>query len=256
MSNQAPEARRNLIVGIAIAAVIVLVVGIAWAVQANRDTSGDEGAVPGAGTPQSSEPADAPSSAAPTVEPEERAPGADMPIGVVDTYGLGIGDPAAPVKVEVFEDFQCPHCAHFEEASTDMLTEAAAAGQAYVVYRPMAFLNEYSVKALNALAVVLDTGDGEAALALHDAFFANQPSGTIPDDDWFVEQAVAAGAERGAVEDGIRDAAFEQWVVNATDAASKRGVTGTPTVFVDGQQVGGNTIEEMADNVQALIAAG
>ncbi len=261
MSNQAPEGRRNVIVGVAIAAVIVLVIGIAWAVQASRDTSGDEGAVPGAGTSQS--PTDEPTTGAaePEQSPTDEAPddeGAhpEFQVGLVDTYGLGVGDPDASVKVEVFEDFQCPHCRDFEAASRDLLAEAASQGQAFVVYRPMAFLNQYSVDALNALGVVLDSGDGEAALALHDKLFELQPSGEIPSADWYVEQAIAAGADPDLVEKGIRNGAFQQWVVNATDAASKRGVTSTPAVFVNGEQVPGNTIEELAANVGALVAAG
>ncbi len=266
MSNQAPDGRRNVIVGVAIAAVIVLVVGIAWAVQANRDTSGDEGAVPGENTSEtptetSDEPTEATPSESETAEaevpdPSDEGSHPDFPIALVDTYGLGVGNPEAPVKVEIFEDFQCPHCRDFEGASRDMLADAAAAGQAFVVYRPMAFLNQYSSDAQNALGVVLDSGDGEAALALHDLLFENQPSGTIPSADWYVEQAVAAGADSAEVEKGILNGSFAQWVVNATDDASKRGVTGTPTVFVNGEQVGGSTVEEMANNVESLIAAG
>ena len=72
----------------------------------------------------------------------------------------------------------------------------------------------------------------------HDLLFENQPSetGKMPSDQWLIEQAVAAGAKAGDVTDGIENLAYKQWVVNSTDEASKRRVTGTPTVFVNGRR--------------------
>ncbi|WP_110206141.1 DsbA family protein [Nocardioides daejeonensis] len=233
MNNAAPG-RRNLIVAGVIVVVLAIVIGVGWAIQANRDTTGDKGKTPG----------------------DSNSTLASAPIAPVDTYGLGVGEAAAKAKVEIFEDFQCPHCKDFEEASREQLRALAEDGKALVVYRPMAFLNEYSVKAMNAFGAVIDAGDGSAALALHDALFADQPAGEIPSDDWFVERAQAAGADEAEVRDAITGMEFQQWVVNGTDDASKRGVTGTPTVFVNGKQVEANTIEALLEaTVQAVNAA-
>lgn len=233
--NNAASSRRNLIVAGVIVAVLALVVGLGWAIQSNRDTTGDEAKNPGE-TSSSVE-----AQAAEVVAP-------------VDTYGIGVGSRDAAATVEIFVDFQCPHCADFEAASQEELRRLAAEGDAFVVYRPMAFLNEYSVRAMNAVGAVIDSGDADAALALHDLFFEEQPAGDLPDPEWYVEQAASVGADSEAVAQAIRDHEFEQWVVNGTDAASKRGVTGTPTVFVDGTQVEGNSIEEMVDSTVEAIA--
>ncbi|MFS3127828.1 DsbA family protein [Nocardioides sp. Bht2] len=278
--NQPAKGKRNLIVGGIVVAVLALVIGIGWAVQANRDTSGDDAKAPGDSatsaepsttptptTEPSTEPSNTPStepstgaSSTPTTAPTTSAPvtgptdaDGNVRVALVDEFGMGVGDPKAPAKIEIFEDFQCPHCRDLEEVMRQDLLDVALSGKAFVVYRPMAFLNEYSVQAMNALGVVLDSGDGTAALALHDTLFAKQPSGSIPSQDWFVEQAVAAGANKSAVAGGIKGLEFKQWVVNATDEASKRGVTGTPTVFVDGKVVSGSTVEQMANNILAKV---
>jgi protein-disulfide isomerase len=180
----------------------------------------------------------------------------DVAAARVDEFGLGIGDPQAPVKVEVFEDFQCPHCQAFEQAATDDLRAAAGDGSAFVVYRPMAFLNEWSARSMNAFGVVLETAGGEVALRFHDLLFANQPAGVAPSDDEIVAMAVEAGAVEDEVRGGIEGADFADWVADATDAASERGVTGTPTVFVDGEVVTGATIEQVLENTLAGIEAG
>lgn len=239
MNNAAPG-RRNLAIAGSIIAVLALVIGIGWAIQANRDSTGDEADNPGE-TSESSESAS-----------EEAV---ELDVTTVDTYGLGVGSEDAPAKVEVFEDFQCPHCADFEAASQDTLRGLAADGQASVVYRPMAFLNQYSWLAMNAVGAVMDSGDNEAALALHDLFFEEQPAGEMPPETWFVEQAASVGADSQEVAAAISGVDFEQWITNANDDASKRGVTGTPTVFVNGEQVEGDTIEQILANTVAAVEA-
>jgi protein-disulfide isomerase len=218
-------------------------------VQAGRDTTGKDAAAPG----QSS------SSSPPTTgNPSgSKASTAGNP-GVADTYGVGIGDPKAPVKVEVFEDFLCPFCRQFEAASRDDLRQAAIDGKAYVVYRPIAFLNEYSTRSLNAFGVVLDTSGGAVALKFHDLLYENQPeeSGTMPDDEWLIDKAVEAGADEAAIRPGIEKLSFKQWMINGNDDASQRGVNSTPTVFVNGDQVSGSSIEDLAAQVQARIDSG
>lgn len=236
-STRSNPSRRNGVIAAAVIAVLAVLLGVGYLVQSGRDTTGDEAKTPG---------------------------GSSVDVGDlevtanVDKYGLGVGDPDAPVKVEIFEDFLCPYCKQFEDASNDYLRQAAADGKVYVVYRPIAFLNEYSARALNTFAVVQDTAGPQEALAFHDALFADQPSeaGAMPDDAWLVERAVDAGATETKVEAGIKTDDFRQWILNGADDASKRGVSGTPSVFVDGEPVSGNSIDEMASNVEDLVESG
>ena len=240
---------RNGLVAVAVVAVIAIVVGIGYAVQAGRDTTGKDAAAPG----------DSSSSSTPTSGDPSGTPASDAGNpGVADTYGIGIGDPKAPVKVEVFEDFLCPFCGQFEKTSRDDLRQAAIDGKAYVVYRPIAFLNEYSTRSLNAFGVVMDTSGGAVALKFHDLLYENQPQegGTMPDDDWLVDKAVEAGAKEGAVRPGMEKLSFKQWMINGNDDASQRGVNSTPTVFVNGDQVTGSSIDDLAAQVQARIDSG
>ena len=45
--------------------------------------------------------------------------------------------------------------------------------------------------------------------------------------------------------------------VDATDAAAtKAGVTGTPTVFVNGKELTGSSISAMVDNLEREVSAG
>jgi len=223
------ERRRRLYIG---GAVLFLI-------QSQRDTTGETAQAP--------------------VASDTAVAGGDLRVAAAETYGLGVGDPEAKVKVEIFEDFLCPFCQQYESASRARLRQDAADGKVYVVYRPIAFLNEYSARSLNAFAVVLNTAGPEVALRFHDLLYDHQPSetGEMPSNEWLVEQAVAAGATKAEVADGIDNMTYEQWLLNGADDASKRKVTGTPTVFLDGTPLTGvASIDDLVAKTEEGIDAG
>ena len=174
------------------------------------------------------------------------------PAGATDSYGLLVGEPDAPKEIVVYEDFLCPFCGQLEQTVREQLDAAVEAGEVNVEYRPLGFLeriSDYSPESANAFAVVLDASGPEVAKTFHDLLFDNQPSeeGPFPDDDELVDLAVEAGATEGDVRPGIEDMAFEGWVDAANDAASQEGVNSTPSVFVDGTLVEGQTLTEVAE---------
>jgi len=219
--------RRAIVVSLAVLGVLVVVVVIVAVVQARRDTTG--GVAP-------------------------------SPNGAVGTYALPMGEPGAPVTVEVYEDFLCPFCGDFEEGSGDVLKQYAGSGEVQVRYQVISILDaasstDYSTRAANALAVVLDSAGPEVAVDFHDLLFENQPeegSAGLSDDE-LVELAVEAGAKEGDVREPIESRQFEQWVTNASDAASKDGVTSTPTILVDGEEVEGSTVDDLVVTLRADI---
>ncbi|GAB2687523.1 DsbA family protein [Thalassiella azotivora] len=164
------------------------------------------------------------------------------PAWAVDGTGIPVGDEAAPVTVEVYEDYMCPACGQFETVAGPVLDELVDAGTVRVVYRPMAFMDRYtsnrwSTRALNAAVCAVD--EGTPFGDVHSALFAAQPEkGTAgPDDDALLALAADAGADGEAFEQCVRDETYAGWTVTATDAASKAGVNGTPTVVVDGERL-------------------
>lgn len=177
------------------------------------------------------------------------------PAGASNDYGMVIGEADAEHEVVIYEDFLCPACQSLESQVNDRLETGVDDGKVRVEYRAIDFLSrfgDYSKRAANAFAAVLDVAGPEAAKEFHDSLYAEQPpeSGPFPDDDWLVEKAVAAGADEDEVRPLIEDLGFEGWVKNATEAASKAGVRQTPTVYVDGEQVDAPTMDGV---VQAVL---
>jgi protein-disulfide isomerase len=214
---RAEQRRRNLVVGGVAVAVIAAVVGIGIAIQSNRDTTGPVA----------------------------------VPTGTVDKYGIARGDASAPVTMDLYEDFQCPICKEYEGFLGDTITKNVDAGTLRVVYHPMAFLDEYSSRALETAACVLDEDGPAAYLKLHDLLYQNQPSesGPWPPDAELASLAAQAGADQAAVESCQTADTYTGWVGAATDAASKAHVTATPTMLIDGKDV---PITEQPDQQGAI----
>lgn len=218
---------RALMVSAAVVGVLVLVVAIVVGVQASRDTTGK------AATP---------------------------PNGAVDSYALPMGEAGAPVTVTVYEDPMCPYCGQFEAVSENRLKEYAATGDVQVRYHLVSFLDDasstnYSTRAANAVAVVLDTAGPEVAVKFHDALYANQPPENSAglSDQQLIDLAVKAGADEQAITGPIQDLKFEQWVVNSTNEWSKRGFTGTPTVTVNGEQIEFKSAEDLLARTEKAV---
>lgn len=247
-AQEAAERRRRMVaIGSVVGVVLVLVAGIFIFLSVNDDTDG-ESVAPGASASETT-------GAGSTGGTEDTAYGASS---VTEDYGFRYGATDAPHELVIYEDFLCPYCGQLEVALGERLDQAVRDGKVAVEFRPLNFLSrygDYSLPAANAMAVVYEESGPDVAKEFHDLLYAEQPAegGDLPDTDWLVEKAVEAGADEEAVRPGIEDGAFDDWVNEATDAASKDGINSTPTALLDGEPVEGATIEEIADAVFTAV---
>ena len=224
----AAQRERNRWVSLGVGAALVVVVAVGASVQSGRDTTGVTTAAPA---------------------------------HAVD-YAMPVGPASATTTVDIYEDFLCPYCGQFESLSGDLVERESAAGVLFR-YHVISFLDassstKYSTRAANALAVVMDTAGTTVAKTFHDELYADQPqegSAGLSDAD-LVDLAVKAGADRAAVTTPIADLKYAQWVKNGTDAASRAGVNGTPTVKVDGTALPQQAIPDLVADLESTIKAG
>ncbi|MFC4398302.1 MULTISPECIES: DsbA family protein [Micrococcaceae] len=165
-----------------------------------------------------------------------------------------------PVKVVLYVDFICPVCKDFETRYNDQLTSLRNDGKITVEYRPLGFLDSrsttnYSSRAANAAACVANTAPEKYA-DYFNALYAQQPaegSAGLSDND-LKKMASDMGVD---INSCVDDKTYRPFVKFTTKEASAIGVTGTPTVFVDGKQWGkGDSAQTpFPDFLQAAIAA-
>ncbi len=177
-----------------------------------------------------------------------------LPPGVA---ALGDGYPAfqdvtlasgAPT-LDLYEDFQCPACKAFEDALGSTVEDLAAAGKVKVVYHVKNFLddnlrNTSSTQAGNAAFCAADAGKFQE---FHDQVYANQPA---TEGDGFTDQQLAGFAQAAGITGSDLDTwqqcydagKYVDYVNSVEESSAKEGVTGTPTVRLDGQDLDLSTV--------------
>ncbi|MCA2213164.1 DsbA family protein [Jidongwangia harbinensis] len=181
------------------------------------------------------------------------------PANATAAGALTIGDPDAPVRLEVFLDYMCPFCGRFERANGAEIDRLVGAGTVRLEVYPLAFLDEasrgteYSSRTANAAATVADRAPAQLP-AFHRALFDRQPEeGTagLTDDE------IAGLARAAKVPDDVvaqfGERRFAAWVAASTKTALDD-ISGTPTVRIDGRQFTGD-LYQAGPLTQAITAA-
>lgn len=154
------------------------------------------------------------------------------------------GNADAPVTMVAFSDFQCPYCRQSTSLIDAVLDEYPE--QVNFVFLHFPLPNHDWAKPASIAAQCAARQSDDAFWTLHDAYFNNQ--GGITEQNVIAQSA-------GFLEDSTID--MEQWRTCATDETSdayqaaeqiveqalrtgeRMGVRGTPTFFIDGEQMQG-----------------
>jgi protein-disulfide isomerase len=173
---------------------------------------------------------------------------ATAPLAVTkDEYGIAAGFDDAPVRLEIYTEPQCNHCADLQADFGAQLKYYIGIGQLQVTYRPLTFLdtasNDYSARVTNALFLAAggDAGSDASQRAtgtqfqkfVEELWSHQQPGGKGPSADEMADFASDAGVPAGPVNDirgaktGIDVAELEninfEFLTEVSD--------GTPTVY-------------------------
>jgi protein-disulfide isomerase len=164
-----------------------------------------------------------------------------VPAGAADD-GDGIVIGAGPA-VDIYIDFLCPFCRRFEAASGAELETIVAAGMGSLVYHPLGFLDRLSTTRYSSRAAAASgcASDRSRFAEYKDALFADQPEEGGPglSDEELVQLGLALGMDPGFAH-CVGEHRYLEWSSFVTARAVERGVTGTPSVFVDGTPVPAN----------------
>lgn len=173
-----------------------------------------------------------------------------------DRAGLRLGD--GPVTVDVYLDFLCPACRAFEADAGPTIDRLVDEGRISVVYHPVAILDHYSTNRYSSRSAA---GAGCAADAgklapYAKALYGDQPAegGAGHDDARLADLAASAGISREPFAQCLREERYAGWVTHVTDEMGRHGVTGTPTVLVNGQRLEAPAAASLTAAVEAAAA--
>jgi protein-disulfide isomerase len=162
-----------------------------------------------------------------------------------------LGVSTAPVLVEEYGDFQCPACAAWDRSVFPTVRRLVEDGKIRFAYYPLAFLGPESVTAASAATCA---GDEGAFWAYRDYLYANQypeNSGALTSDR-LMEIGRTVGIASATFESCVRTDAYAGWIRQVRDRAITRGVTSTPSIFVNGQAI---AVPPSADELVAAVEA-
>ncbi len=175
--------------------------------------------------------------------------------------GVALGDPDAPVVIDLFEDFQCPACKLYSEEVEKRIVETYVAnGQVYYVFHHFPFLDSRSAtkesqQAANASMCALEQ---DHFWDYHDILFANwegENIGTFRDEN-LISFAETLELDMDLFTACFEEKRYEDEIQADFNLGLEMGVSGTPSVFVNGQHISPKhipTFEEVQQAVEAIL---
>ncbi|HEY3556088.1 MAG TPA: thioredoxin domain-containing protein [Kribbella sp.] len=163
--------------------------------------------------------------------------------------GVTVGKAGAKVNIDLYLDFRCPHCAEFESDSGATIDKLVEDGTATLTYWPLQFVNpDASPRLANAFAAAAANGK---ALSFVDELYGDFSK------SWTSDQLIELGKQLGVgdakYQQALQDNTYAGWLESVGKAADDRGVTGTPTVYVNGKQLPADQLS--ADGLQKAVDA-
>ena len=158
-----------------------------------------------------------------------------------------LGAEDAPVVVVEFSDIYCGHCRTFNLTSLEgILQDYVATGKVRYVDHYFGFATAVNEGLVDDMMCAAEQG---RYFEFKHALFENAGSSGVNVDQAVRDAELDPSAFKACRRDGRYDAAVQESVF-----VNNMGVTGTPTFFVNGQEVVGNRPDEIRQRIDAALA--
>lgn len=171
--------------------------------------------------------------------------------------GNAMGDPNAPVKIDIFSDFQCPACLNFyHEIEPNLVADYVATGKVFFTYRSMGlWIGAESVAAAEAAYCAADQ---DKFWDYHDILFTNWTGENV--GDFTNKRLIAFGENIGLDMNSFRSCLnghkYSDKVNQDNSDGLKAGVEGTPTIIINGKKYDGDmSYTSIKQAIEADLAA-
>ncbi|HEY3523544.1 MAG TPA: thioredoxin domain-containing protein [Candidatus Limnocylindrales bacterium] len=188
------------------------------------------------------------------------APTFTVPGDLGDTPGQ-LGDPNAPIQMEITEDFQCPICGRFtHEELPQLVDDFVRPGLVHLIVHDVAFLDYTGTESLDAATAAACAGAQGRYWEYHDWLYANQhgerEGAFAPDRLRQIAQRIDLDMTTWG---SCASAASEKAKVTATtNEQVSRGINSTPTFVINGGQPipGLPTYAQLSSYLRSLLPSG
>jgi protein-disulfide isomerase len=160
------------------------------------------------------------------------------PQSLEKTDGLTVGDPNAPVKIEVFEDFKCSACQGYNKnIEPQVISDLVETGKVYYIFRNFPFLDDGSAvkDSDNAANAAMCASEQNRFWDYHHLLFANLNfvQGEFSNKR-LVAFADSLGLDTGKFSQCLENRTYKDKIDADLALGKELGVNGTPSLFVNG----------------------
>jgi hypothetical protein len=152
--------------------------------------------------------------------------------------GISKGQPNAPVVIMEFADFQCPGCGDFARFSEPLIQDHINNGTVRFVWYdfPLVQIHQNAMLAARAGRCA---NEQNQFWPFHDYVFGQQGqwSSSTGAAGLFEDYAEQVGMDRAAFATCLRSDKYQKEVSESFELGNTLGVSGTPTLFVNGKKV-------------------
>lgn len=170
-----------------------------------------------------------------------------------------LGEESAPVSIVEFGDYKCPNCKNFADNVVPLVVkEFVDTGKAKFYYFHYPFINVDSERTAKFSEAVYHELGNEKFWEFHELIFDKQPEDTRYETiDVFTEEFLTETLAEIASEEEVKKvvayfdtkAPEEAWKSDEA-LGGKLGVSGTPTIFVNGKRFDGQTMDDLNELVE------
>jgi protein-disulfide isomerase len=195
-------------------------------------------------------------------DPAVNNPPANPVADSIPREGTILGAANAPVKIDAWEDFQCPFCQIWTiQWEPHVVQDFVASGVVRYQFHDFAFLGtgHSPDESLDAAVAAQCANDQARFWPYHDWLYANQnPNGE--NQGWFTRAkldaiALKVGLNQATFDTCLADPAKPAAVQAELSAGATLGITGTPAIFVNGKLQTLTTYDDLAAEIRSLAPA-
>lgn len=170
--------------------------------------------------------------------------------------GTNMGNPNAPVKVEIYSDFQCPYCKDFADTYEErLITDLVSTGKVYLTYIPFKVIGPESDTAAEA---ALCAADQNKFWEMHDILFANQGA---ENSGIYTERRVKAmaqlvqGLDINQLNSCLSSNKYTNQLAQNEVKGTQIGVDSTPSFTVNGKLLKNVQLADVENEIRAAVPA-
>jgi protein-disulfide isomerase len=169
-----------------------------------------------------------------------------------------LGKSSAPVSIIEFGDYKCPNCKNFGTNVIPVIQkDLIDTGKAKLYFMNDSFINVDSNRSAQFAEAVYHELGNDTFWKFHELLYKKQPSESKYEKmDVYTEDFLVSTLKEVASDSDVKKVVkyFDAGKANAAwqkdqDNANKLGVTGTPTIFVDGKMFNGTTMDDLMNMV-------